>query len=72
MRPTEKPIVPRRGLPLDLIPREPHLALVGAGGSALALWVHAQRLAVLSLAFLVTVRARICGAVVGELARRMQ
>ena len=59
MRPTEKPIVPRRGLRLDLIPREPHLAVVSVGGAALALWVHAQPLAVLPLAFLVTVRGRI-------------
>lgn len=59
MRPTEKPIVPRYGLRLDLIPREPHTAVVGIGGAALALWVHAQPLAVLPLAFLVAVQVRI-------------
>ncbi|MEV6618538.1 hypothetical protein AB0N31_32695 [Streptomyces sp. NPDC051051] len=59
MHPTEKPIVPRRGLRLDLIPREPHTAVVGIGGAALAFWVHAQAFVVLPLAFLVTVRVRI-------------
>ena len=56
MRPTEKTIVPRRGLRIDLIPRELPLGLVGLGGTALALWVGAEPVAVLPLAFLVSVR----------------
>jgi hypothetical protein len=59
MRPTENPIVPRRGLRLDLIPRELHLGIIGAGGAALATWVGAEPLAVIPLAFLVTVRVSI-------------
>ncbi len=59
MRPTEKPMVPRPGLRIDLIPRELPLGLVGLGGSALAMWVGAEPLAVLPPAFLVSVRVRL-------------
>ncbi|MFF4759606.1 hypothetical protein [Streptomyces sp. NPDC001292] len=52
-------MLPRRGLRLDLIPRELHLSVVGFGGSALAMWVGAEPLAVFPLAFLVAVRVRI-------------
>ena len=59
MRPTEKTIVPRRGLRIDLIPRELPLGLIGLGGAALALWVGAEPVAVLPLVFLVSVRVRL-------------
>ncbi|MER5676819.1 MULTISPECIES: hypothetical protein [Streptomyces] len=55
MRHTEKPIVPRRGLRIDLIPRELPLILVGLGGATLAVWVGAEPLAVLPFAFWVSV-----------------
>ncbi|WP_143658464.1 hypothetical protein [Streptomyces sp. Tue6028] len=59
MRPAEEPILARRGLRIDLTPRELHLAIVGIGGAALAMWVGAEPLTVLPLAFLVAVRVRI-------------
>lgn len=59
MRPTEKPMVPRRGLRIDLVPRELPLGLIGLGGSTLAMWVGAEPVAVLPLAFLVSVRVRL-------------
>ncbi|MFF3060951.1 hypothetical protein [Streptomyces sp. NPDC057909] len=49
-------MVPRRGLRIDLIPRELPLVLVGLGGATLAVWVGAEPVAVLPLAFLVSVR----------------
>lgn len=59
MQPTEKPMVPRPGLRIDLIPRELPLGLVGLGGAALAVWVGAEPIAVLPLAFVVSVRVRL-------------
>ncbi|WP_432035590.1 hypothetical protein [Streptomyces cucumeris] len=59
MPPTEDPMVPRRGLRLDLIPRELHLGIVGVGGAMLAVSIGTEPLAVVPLAFLVAVRVRI-------------
>ncbi|MEC4015643.1 hypothetical protein [Streptomyces sp. H27-D2] len=59
MEPTENAMVPRPGLRIDLLPRELHVGIIGVGGATLALWVGAELLAVLPLAFLVSVRVRI-------------
>ncbi|MFB7248152.1 hypothetical protein ACFCYX_37520 [Streptomyces populi] len=52
-------MVPRRGLRIDLIPRELPLGLIGLGGAALAVRVGAEPAAALPLAFLVSVRVRL-------------
>ncbi|MFD9234763.1 hypothetical protein ACFWB3_05690 [[Kitasatospora] papulosa] len=52
-------MVPRRGLRIDLIPRELPLVLIGLGGAALAVRVGVEPVVVVSLAFLVSVRVRL-------------
>ncbi|WP_200812089.1 hypothetical protein [Streptomyces sp. 3213.3] len=52
-------MVPRRGVGIDLTPREQPLGLIGVGGAMLAMWVGAAPLVVLPLAFLVSVRVRL-------------
>jgi hypothetical protein len=52
-------MVPRHGLRIDLIPRELPLVLIGFGGATLAMWVGADTVAVVPLAFLVSVRVRL-------------
>ncbi|MET7735726.1 hypothetical protein ABZT02_30820 [Streptomyces sp. NPDC005402] len=52
-------MVPRPGLRIDLIPRELPLILIGFGGATLAIWVGAETVGVVPLAFLVSVRVRI-------------
>ncbi len=59
MRPTEKAMIPRHGLRIDLIPRELPLVLVGVCGAALAMQVGAETMAVVPLAVLVSVRVRL-------------
>ncbi|MEU4923632.1 hypothetical protein [Streptomyces parvus] len=59
MRPAEETFLARRGLRIDLTPRELPLAIVGIGGAALAVWVGVEPFAVLPFAFLVAVRVRI-------------
>ncbi|MFF5372052.1 hypothetical protein [Streptomyces sp. NPDC013187] len=49
-------MVPRPGLRIDLVPRELPLVLIGFGGATLAIWVGAETVAVVPLAFLVSVR----------------
>ncbi|SEE14328.1 hypothetical protein SAMN05216489_05643 [Streptomyces sp. 3213] len=59
MNPTDRAMVPRRGVGIDLTPREQPLGLIGVGGAMLAMWVGAAPLVVLPLAFLVSVRVRL-------------
>ncbi|MBL1081805.1 hypothetical protein JK359_07385 [Streptomyces actinomycinicus] len=59
MQPTEKAMVPRPGLRIDLVPRELHLGIIGIAGATLAMRVGADLLTVLPPAFLVSVRVRV-------------
>ncbi|WP_189186118.1 hypothetical protein [Streptomyces albiflavescens] len=52
----EKSMVPRRSLRIELTPRELPFGLVGGGGAALSMWSGVTPVAVLPMAFLISVR----------------
>lgn len=47
------------GVGIDIHPRKPEFALIGAGGAALATWVDVPAEAAISVAFLVAFRVRL-------------
>ncbi|MEU5223187.1 hypothetical protein AB0G55_11055 [Streptomyces toyocaensis] len=52
-------IVPRRGLRIDLIPRELHIVLICAGGAMLAVQANVTLPVAVLMGFLLSVRVRI-------------
>ena len=49
-------MVPRRGLTIDITPRELPFGLIGASGGALGIWAGAPAFIVVLVAFLVSTR----------------
>lgn len=59
MKPAETAMVPRRGLCIDLIPRELHIVLICASGAMQAVQVGVEVLVAILACFLLSVRVRV-------------
>ncbi|NEC34392.1 hypothetical protein [Streptomyces rubrogriseus] len=60
MKPTEMAMMPRRGLRIDLIPRELHIVLICVSGAMLAVQADVTSSVAVLVGFLLSVRVRIC------------
>lgn len=59
MKPTETAMVPRRGLRIDLVPRELHIVLICVSGAMLAVQADVASPVAVLVGFLLSVRVRI-------------